>query len=127
MEDCITSGSRGLYDYLKESKEDMLSGALKENAIEEGETKEEFRKRKRDGRKKNLHEGKLQGQFVEKTRNIAHEYSGKRIRNVFFKKETESMLFAAQEHAVRTNSNKANIDKQPDPPKCRLCGTKEEI
>ena len=28
-----------------------------------------------------LHEGKSQGQFVEKTRNIAHKFSGKWIRN----------------------------------------------
>ena len=40
--------------------------------IEEGETEVEFTKRKSDERKKTLHEGKLQGQFVEKTRNIAH-------------------------------------------------------
>ena len=47
VEDCITTERRGLYDYLKESKEDMLSGALKENVIEEGETKEELQKGKR--------------------------------------------------------------------------------
>ena len=29
VDDCITTERRGLYDYLKESKEDMLSGALK--------------------------------------------------------------------------------------------------
>ena len=104
----------------------MLSGALKENLIEEGETKEEFTKRKRDERKKTFYEGKLQGQFVEKTRNIAHEFSGKWIRNGFLKKETECMLFAAQEQALRTNSIKAKIDKQQVSPKCRLCRTKEE-
>ena len=42
----------------------MLSGALKENAIEQGETKEEFIKRKRDERNKTLHEGNLQRQFA---------------------------------------------------------------
>ena len=88
VEDCMTTKWRGLYDYLKESKEDMLSGALKGNVIQEGETKEEFTKRKRNESKKTLHEGKLQGQFVEKTRNIAHEFSGKWIRNEFLKKET---------------------------------------
>ena len=51
VEDCITTERRGLHDYMKESKEDMLNGALKENIIEEGETKEEFTKRKRDERK----------------------------------------------------------------------------
>ena len=60
---------RGLYDYLKESQEDILSGALKENVIEEGEKKEEFIKRKRDERKKTLHEGMLQ-------RTICREKSG---------------------------------------------------
>ena len=55
-----TTGRRGYYDYMKESKEDMLSGELKENVIEEGETKEEFTKRKSD--KERRHEGKLEGQ-----------------------------------------------------------------
>ena len=50
VEDCITTEGRGLYDHLKECKEDMLSGALKENVTEEGETKEEFTKRKGDER-----------------------------------------------------------------------------
>ena len=37
----------------------MLSGALKDSVIEEGGTKEEFTKRKRNERKKTLDEGKL--------------------------------------------------------------------
>ena len=74
VDDCKTAERRGLYDYLKESKEDMLSGALKENVIEVEEIKEEFTKMKRDERKKTLHEGNLQGQFVEKTRNIAQVF-----------------------------------------------------
>ena len=104
----------------------MLSGALKANVIEEGETKEEFTKSKRDERNKILYEGKLQGRFVEKTRYITYEFSGKWIRNGFLKKETEGMLFAAQEQVLRTNSIKAKIDQQPVSSKCRLCGTKEE-
>ena len=102
---------------MKESKEDMLSGALKENVIGEGETKEEFTKRKMDERKKILHERNLQGQFVD-------EFSGKWIRNRFLKKETKGILFA-QEQALRTNSIKAKIDKQPVSPKFRLYRTKE--
>ena len=106
-----------MYDCLKESKEDILSGTLKENVTEEEETKKEFTKRKTDERKKTLHEGKLQGQIVEKSRNIGHEFSGKWIKNGFLKIETEGMLFSPI---------KAKIDKQPVSPKCRLCGTEEE-
>ena len=36
VEDCITTESRELYDYPKESKESMLNGDLKENVIENG-------------------------------------------------------------------------------------------
>ena len=100
--------------------------SLKEIMIEEGETKEEFIKRKSDGRKKTLYEGMLQGQFVEKTRHKLHKFSGKWIRNGFLKKEMEGMLFAAQVQALRTNAITAKIDKQPVSPKCRLCTTKEE-
>ena len=64
VEDCITTERRGLHDYLKESKEDMLSGALKQHVIEEGEKKEEFAKRKRNERRFK-HEGTLQGQCAE--------------------------------------------------------------
>ena len=102
----------------------MLSGEQKEMVIEDGETKEEFTKKKRDERKKTLHKGKLQGQLAEKTRNIAHKFSGKWIR--FLNKETEGMLFAAREQALRTNSIEAKICRQPFSPKFRLCGTKEE-
>ena len=58
--------------------------------------------------------------------NIAYDFSGKWIRNGFLKKETEGMLFVAKEQALRTNSIKANIDKQPVSPKFRSSGTKEE-
>ena len=51
---------------------------------------------------------------------------GNGIINGFLKKEKEGKLFAAQKQALRTNSIKAKIDKQPVSRKCRLCGTKEE-
>ena len=102
---------------LLESKEDMWLGR---------ERQEEFTKRKRDERRPCMKES-YKKQVAEKTRNIAPQFSGKCIRNGFLKKETEGMLFATQQQALRTNSIKAKmIDKQPVSPKCRLCGTKEE-
>ena len=87
--------------------------------IEKGETKEEFT---RDERKKIWHEGKLQGQFVEKTRNFAHEFLGKRIRNGLLKKETRGHVICSSEAGTKN----AKIDKQTVSPKCILCLTKEE-
>ena len=40
--------------------------------------------------------------------------------------ETEALIFAAQEQALRTNVVKCNIDKTGSSPLCRLCGEKNE-
>ena len=42
------------------------------------------------------------------------------------KKETEGMIFAAQEQALRTNWIKSKIEKSMDNSKCRLCNQYEE-
>ena len=97
------------------------SGALKENVIEEGETKKEFTKRKRDERKKD----KIDFKRRKVTRTICRE-NQEHCTQVFMKVYTEGMLFSAQEQALRTNLIKAKIDKEPVFPKCRLCGTKED-
>ena len=49
-------------------------------------------------------------------------FSGKCIRNDFLNR----VYLQLQDQALRTNSIKAKINKQPVSPKCRLCGTKEE-
>ena len=42
------------------------------------------------------------------------------------KRETEYLLIAAQNNAVRTNNTKARIDKTQQNSKCRLCGNRGE-
>ena len=43
-----------------------------------------------------------------------------------FKRETESLLIAAQDSAIRTNHIKARIDKTQQNSKCRRCGDRNE-
>ena len=43
-----------------------------------------------------------------------------------FKRETESLLMAAENSAIGTNYIKARIDKTPQNSKCRLCGDRGE-
>ena len=42
------------------------------------------------------------------------------------KKETEGLITAAQDQALRTNAIKARIEKQDLSPLCRMCGAKDE-
>ena len=43
------------------------------------------------------------------------------------KRETESLLIAAQNNAIRTNHIKTRIDKMQQNSKCRLCGDRDEM
>ena len=42
------------------------------------------------------------------------------------KRETECLLIAAQNNAIRTNHIKARIDKTQQNNKCKLCGDRDE-
>ena len=42
------------------------------------------------------------------------------------KRETESLIIAAQDQTIRTNYVKATIDKSQDEPKCRMCKQNNE-
>ena len=48
------------------------------------------------------------------------------LRKGNFKRETESLLIAAQDSAIRTNHIKARINKTQQNSKCRLCGYRDE-
>ena len=48
-----------------------------------------------------------------------------RIGNL--KRETESLLIAAQNNAIRTNHIKARIDKTQQNSRCGLCGDRDEM
>ena len=48
------------------------------------------------------------------------------LRNGFLKKESEGLILAAQEQALRTNLIKYRIDKSSETPLCRLCGDATE-
>ena len=72
-------------------------------------------------------EGKqLYGRFKCLINNISDNKTWTWLRKGNFKRETESLLIAAQNNAVRTNRIKARIDKTQQNSKCRLCGDRVE-
>ena len=65
--------------------------------------------------------------LVGKTpQNISHQKTWTWQRKGNLKRETESLLIAAQDNAIRTNHIKARIDKTQQNRKCRLCGDRVE-
>ena len=61
--------------------------------------------------KRKWEEKQLYGCFKRLINNISHEKTWSLLRKGNFMKETESLLIAAQNNAIRTNHIKAGIDK----------------
>ena len=68
----------------------------------------------------------LYGRFKWLINNISHDKTWTWLRKRNFKRETESLLIAAQNNAIGINHIKARIDKTQQNSKCRLCGDREE-
>ena len=62
-------------------------------------------------RKQKWEEKQLYGRFKRLTSDISDEKMCKWLRKGYLKRETESLLIAAQINVRRTNSIKARIDK----------------
>ena len=77
------------------------------------------RKQKWEGKQLYMH-------FKRVINNISHDKTWTWLRKGNFKRETEYLLIAAQNNAIRTNYIKARIDKTRQNSKCRLCGDRDK-
>ena len=77
-------------------------------------------------RKKKWEGKQLYGHFKQLVNNISHDKNLDMAKKRNFMRETESLLIAAQNNAVRTNHTKMRIDKTQQNSKCRLCGDRGE-
>ena len=68
----------------------------------------------------------LYDRFKRLINNISHQKTWTWLRKGNLMRETESLLIAAQDNAIRTNHIKARIDKTQQNSKCRLCGDRDE-
>ena len=78
------------------------------------------RKRTEDWSGKQLH-----GQFKKETEDLSG-VSRNWIRTGELKKETEGLIFAAEDQALRTNAVKVRIENQNASSKCKMCGSHDE-
>ena len=128
IRDCVDGEVRNLHQYLSTSEEELLkfvsdSLNLDPLAIED---KGQFQKRLTEQRIIELKNMKLHGQFESQTRDIKSDESWDWLSKGDLKRETESLLMAAQEQALNTNSVKKNIYGTSTTDKCRMCGSAVE-
>ena len=89
--------------------------------------KNEFKRDRQNASLNRWTEKKMYGQFLrEMPETVDKDKTWEWTRKSDLKVETEALIFAAQEQALRTNYVKFNIDKSIDSPLCRMCNQKGE-
>ena len=119
IEDSVDASIQRREDYI-EKHEGGLITAIRNN------TDNTIDNRMTKTRKQKWEEKQLNGRFKRLINNISHEKTWIWLRKGNFKRETESLLMAAQNSAIRTNHTKARTDKTQQNSKCRLCGDRDE-
>ena len=126
IEECVMKEKKALQNYLKDSEEPLLKMTLNEKVLDEKEDLEEYKKRVEDERNTNWKGKALHGEYIKQTEDVMDENSWRWLKNGQLKKETEGLIIAAQDQALRTNAIKYKIDKTGETPLCRVCKEKPE-
>ena len=131
IEEVITREENALTTYFKEGTKPMISrlatlmtkeGILKGDIID----KEKDKMHKESIRLDKWTAKVMHGQYRRQIITIADPYSWEWLKQQDLKKETESLIIAAQDQAVRTNYIKHRVDKTTASPLCRLCRSSSE-
>ncbi len=119
IEDSVDASIQRLEDYTEKYERGLISAIRNDldNTIDE---------RMKTTRKQKWEKKQLYDRFKRLINNISLQKTWTWLRKGNLKRETESLLIAAQDNVIRTNHMKARIDKTQQNSKCRLCGDRDE-
>ena len=120
IEDSEGTSIQRLEDYMQNRREYLIT-ATSHN------TDDTRTSRARITRKQKWEVKQLCRRFKLQTSDVAHEKTWTWLRKWNFKRETEYVLIAAKNNAIRTNHIKARIGKTHQNTRCRLCSEREEM
>ena len=125
VKDCIELERFNLFDYAAKNSKRLLKAATEDLQLRtkiDGKNKEE----RENERQAAWIEKALHGQFLRETDGVHNQRRWQWLKAGELKRETESLICAAQEQALITNAIKNSIDHQNESPLCRLCKEKVE-
>ena len=119
IEDSVDTPIQRLEDYIEKHERGLIT-AIKNN------TDYTIVNRMTKTRKQKWERKQLHRRFKRLINKISHDKTWTWPRKGHFKRETESLLMAAQNSAIRPNHIKARIDKTQQTSKCRLSSDRDE-
>ena len=125
IEDCVELAIRGLEVYTHGSEERLIQAARGDN-IDGLEAASVLKRSKNKKRLEDWEEKVLHGQYLRQTKEVRSDQCWAWLQNGDLKRETESLIAAAQNQSIRTNLVKAKIGKNQGDSLCRMCGKVDE-
>ena len=119
IEDTVDASIQQLENYIEKHERGLITTIRTDTDNTINERMTTTRKQEWEGKQ-------LYGRFKRLINNISHQTTWTCLRKGNLKRETESLLIAAQDNAIRTNQIKARIDKTQQNSKCRLCSDRDE-
>ena len=127
-ESCVKEEENNLSWYIKNSEEIMLRKveAMGIVNVKDSVKPSEYERNKNQGKENEWKEKVMHRQYLRDKTGVDWERTWQWVTNGDLKGCTESLIFSAQEQALRTNYIKFHIDKTIDSPLCRMCGERGE-
>ena len=119
IEDSVDASLQRLEDYIGKHEGGLFTATRNDTDNTMNNRMTITRKQKWEGKQ-------FYGHFKWLIYNISHQKTWTWLRKRNFKGETESLLIAARNNAIRINHIKTRIDKTQQNSKCRLFGDRDE-
>ena len=94
--------------------------------MSEEEESDAFKKYLNEEKRSQFLEKRLHGRFLKDTEKVSTERTSQQLKRGHLKKETETMVSAAQEQKLHVKSVNNHINGQDVSQMCRLCGESSE-
>ena len=106
--------------------EEILIQAARGDKIDGLEAANVLKRSKKEKRLEDWEEKILPGQYLRQTKKVRNDQCLAWLANEDLKRETESLIVAAQHQSIRTNLVKGKIDKSQGDSLCRGCRKVDE-
>ena len=112
--------------YTRGSETEIIRKAGLVIKVDSVQCSQEYRNERKETRLKNWKSKAMNGQHLRQTEVNSAKETWQWMKRGSLKRETESLIIAAQDQALRTNYRKAKVEKSTNISMCRLCKEKEE-
>ena len=125
IENCVELAIKGLEMYVHGSEERLIQAA-RGDKIDGLEAASVLKRSKKEKRLEDWEGKVLHGQYLRQTKEVRSDQCWAWLQNGDLKRETESLIVAAQNQSIRTNLVKAKTDKSQGDSLCRVCRKVDE-